>query len=234
MGGKVCAIIGFGPGLGTAYAETFNRAEYSLALLSRSGAKFNGAEASNTTVRTYKCDAGDPDNLMAALTSVQNDLGPIDVVIYNADLAQFGTLDDVSELQFEQSWRVGALGLFATAKALGPQMSERGSGAIIVSGATAALRGNVWTTAFAPSKSAQRTLANALAKQLGPKGVHVAYLVIDGVIDTEDTRTNFAPNEPDEFFIQPQRIAETALMLAHQDKSAWTFELDIRPFGEKW
>ncbi len=234
MGGKVCAIIGFGPGLGTAYAETFNRAEYSLALLSRSGARFKAAEATNTSVRAYKCDAGDPDNLMVALTSVQSDLGPIDVVIYNADLAQFGALDDVSELQFEQSWRVGALGLFATAKALGPQMSERGSGAIIVSGATAALRGNVWTTAFAPSKSAQRTLANALAKQLGPKGVHVAYLVIDGVIDTEDTRTNFAPNEPDEFFIQPQRIAETALMLAHQDKSAWTFELDIRPFGEKW
>ncbi|MEX0349667.1 MAG: SDR family NAD(P)-dependent oxidoreductase [Paracoccaceae bacterium] len=234
MGGKVCAIIGFGPGLGTAYAETFHQAGYSLGLLSWSGARFDGVEATNTSVRAYKCDAGDPDNLKGALTSVQSDLGPVDVVIYNADLAQFGTLDDVSEVQFEQSWRVGALGLFATAKALGPQMSERGSGAIIVSGATAALRGNVWTTAFAPSKSAQRTLANALAKQLGPKGVHVAYLVIDGVIDTEDTRTNFAPNEPDEFFIEPQRIAETALMLAHQDKSAWTFELDIRPFGEKW
>lgn len=234
MGGKVCAIIGFGPGLGTAYAETFNRAEYSLALLSRSGARFKGAEATNTSVRAYKCDAGNPDNLKGALKSVESDLGPIDVVIYNADLAQFGALDDVSELQFEQSWRVGALGLFAAAKALGPQMSERGSGVIIISGATAALRGNVWTTAFAPSKSAQRTLANALAKQLGPRGVHVAYLVIDGVIDTEDTRTNFAPNEPDEFFIDPKHIAETALMLAHQDKSAWTFELDIRPFGEKW
>ncbi|MCG7522517.1 SDR family NAD(P)-dependent oxidoreductase [Ruegeria sp. Ofav3-42] len=234
MGGKVCAIIGFGPGLGTACAETFNQAGYSLGLLSRSGAGFNGAEATNTSIRAYKCDAGNPDNLKGALASLQNDLGPIDVVIYNADLAQFGTLDDVSELQFEQSWRVGALGLFAAAKALGPQMSERGAGAIIVSGATAALRGNVWTTAFAPSKSAQRTLANALAKQLGPKGVHVAYLIIDGVIDTEDTRTNFASNEPDEFFIQPQRIAETALMLAHQHKSAWTFEIDIRPFGEKW
>ena len=155
-------------------------------------------------------------------------------MIYNADLAQFGALEDVSELQFEQSWRVGALGLFATAQYVGPKMSERGSGVIIISGATAALRGNVWTTAFAPSKSAQRTLANSLAKQLGPKGVHVVYLVIDGVIDTADTRTNFAPDEPDEFFIKPACIAETALMLAQQDKSAWTFELDIRPFGEKW
>ena len=234
MSGKVCAIVGYGPGLGAAYAEVFRGAGYDLGLLSRSGAGLGGEEASTATVRSYKCDAGDPDSLRDALALVQCELGPIDVVIYNADLAQFGALDDISELQFEQSWRVGALGLFATAKILGPQMSERGSGAIIVSGATAALRGNVWTTAFAPSKSAQRTLANSLAKQLGPKGVHVAYLIIDGVIDTEDTRTNFAPNEPDEFFINPSRIAETALMLARQDKSAWTFELDIRPFGEKW
>ena len=234
MGGKVCVIIGFGPGLGTAYAEVFKRAGYDLALLSRSGAGTSGDGASGPVVKTFACDAGDPDSLKAALQSVHSELGQIDVAIYNADLAQFGTLDEVSETQFEQSWRVGALGLFATAKFLGPQMSERGSGTIIVSGATAALRGNLWTTAFAPSKSAQRVLANALAKQLGPKGVHVAYIVIDGVIDTEDTRTNFAPNEPDEFFINPVHIAEAALILAHQDKSAWTFELDIRPFGEKW
>ncbi|MDU8946678.1 SDR family NAD(P)-dependent oxidoreductase [Ovoidimarina sediminis] len=234
MGGKVCAIIGFGPGLGAAYAEVFKAAGYDLGLLSRSGASLNGAEPTGKTVRTYRCDAGDPDSLKSSLASVQSDLGEIDVVIYNADLAQFGAFEDISELQFEQSWRVGALGLFATAKLLGPQMSERGSGVIIVSGATAALRGNVWTTAFAPSKSAQRTLANSLAKQLGPKGVHVVYLIIDGVIDTEDTRTNFAPNESDDFFIKPIRIAEAALMLAQQDKSAWTFELDIRPFGEKW
>ncbi|WP_299902303.1 SDR family NAD(P)-dependent oxidoreductase [uncultured Ruegeria sp.] len=234
MDGKVCVIIGFGPGLGAAYAEIFKHAGYSLALLSRSGATFGDEGSTDTSVRFYRCDAGDPDSLKKALTAVQSDLGEIDVVIYNADLAQFGTLEDVSEIEFEQSWRVGALGLFATAKLLGPQMSERGSGVIIVSGATAALRGNVWTTVFAPSKSAQRTLANALAKQLGPRGIHVAYLVIDGVIDTEDTRTNFAPDEPDDFFIKPERIAETALMLARQDKSAWTFELDIRPFGEKW
>lgn len=137
-------------------------------------------------------------------------------------------------IQFEESWRVGVLGLFAAARFPAPRMSERGSGAIVVSGATASLRGNVWTTAFAPTKAAQRILAQSLAKQLGPRGVHVAYLVIDGVIDTADTRENFAPNEPDDFFIRPRRIAETALMLVRQDRSAWTFELDLRPFGEKW
>jgi NAD(P)-dependent dehydrogenase (short-subunit alcohol dehydrogenase family) len=175
-----------------------------------------------------------PESLVAMLDRVENELGPIEVVIYNADLAQFGTLEEVSEFEFDQSWRVGVLGLFTVAKLLGPRMSERGSGKIIVSGATAALRGNLWTTAFAPTKAAQRILSQSLAKQLGPKGVHVAYLVIDGVIDTEDTRQNFAPNEPDDFFIQPDQIAETALFLAGQDRSAWTFELDLRPFGEKW
>lgn len=234
MGSNVCAIVGFGPGLGAAYAEVFQDDGYDLALLSRSGAEFEGAKDNSTSMKAYACDAGNPESLRDTLMSALSELGKIDVVVYNADLAQFGTLDDVSEVEFEQSWRVAALGLFTSAKLLAPQMVERGSGAIIVSGATASLRGNVWTTAFAPSKSAQRVLANALAKQLGPKGVHVAYLVIDGVIDTADTRTNFAPNEPDEFFINPTRIAETALMLAKQDKSAWTFELDIRPFGEKW
>lgn len=233
MSGKTCAIIGFGAGLGAAYAKTFHEAGYKLALLSRSGAEFSGART-DINAKSYSCDAADPNNLKAVLDAVERDLGHIDVVIYNADLASFGTLKEVTEDQFEKSWRVGALGLFAAAKLLAPRMSERGSGSIIVSGATASLRGNIWTTAFAPTKAAQRILAQSLAKQLGPKGVHVAYIVIDGVIDTADTRENFAPNEPDEFFIDPNGIAEAALMVVNQKRSAWTFEIDLRPFGEKW
>ena len=234
MAGGTCAIIGFGPGLGTAYAKTFSKAGFNLALLSRSGAGLDAEPASGPTVRSYSCDVSEPQAVVDALTTVENELGPIDILIYNADLAQFGTLEEISADQFEQSWRVGALGLFSAAKFLGPRMTERGSGAIIVSGATASLRGNLWTTAFAPTKAAQRILAQSLAKQLGPKGVHVAYLVIDGVIDTADTRANFAPDEPDDFFMRPDQIAETALMVAMQERSAWTFELDLRPFGEKW
>lgn len=231
---QVCAIVGFGPGLATAYAETFLNADYDLALLSRSGAAPEAGNRPGATTKVYRCDAGDPQSLRSALDAVAGDLGEIDVLIYNADLHQFGPLEDISEEQFEQSWRVGTLGLFAAAKLLAPQMAKRGSGSIIVSGATAALRGNVWTTAFASSKSAQRNLAQSLAKQLGPKGVHVAYLVIDGVIDTAETRTSFSPDAPDEFYLKPPEIAKAALMLAEQDRSAWTFELDLRPFGEKW
>jgi len=223
----VTAIIGYGPGLGAAYARTFREAGYDLALLSRSGATEPGA-------KSYKADAADPDSLKAALAQATADLGPIDVMIYNADLATFGDLNAVDEAAFEQSWRVATLGLYAAARSAGREMVARGAGTIIVSGASAALRGRDWTTAFAPSKAAQRILAQALAKQFGPKGVHVAYLVIDAVIDTEDTRGDFAKGRPDEFFSDPDRIAETALFLTRQDRSAWTFEIDLRPFGETW
>ncbi len=231
---KVCAIIGYGPGLGNAYAETFLKAGYRLALLSRSGIGLGKDYDTEKNVNAFSCDASDPESLKNAINLVEQKMGPIEVLIYNADIAQFGTLDEISEDQFEESWRVGALGLFSSAKILGPRMAKRGSGTIIVSGATASLRGNLWTTAFAATKAAQRILAQSLAKQLGPKGIHIAYLVIDGVIDTADTRENFAPNEPDDFFMQPNQIAETALMIARQERSAWTFELDLRPYCEKW
>ncbi len=234
MSGQVCAIIGFGPGLGTAYAETFLEAGYDLALLSRSGAELGPNTVDHSQVKAYACDTSIPESFTAVLERIENEMGPIEVVIYNANLDQFGTLEQISETEFVQCWRVGVLGLFTAAKLLGPRMSKRRSGKIIVSGATAALRGNLWTTAFAPAKAAQRILSQSLAKQLGPKGVHVAYLIIDGVIDTEDTRQNFAPNEPDSFFIQPGQIAKMALFIAEQDPSAWTFEVDLRPFGEKW
>ncbi|NKB52761.1 MAG: SDR family NAD(P)-dependent oxidoreductase [Rhizobiaceae bacterium] len=234
MAGQVCAIIGFGPGLGAAYAKIFLEAGYDLALLSRSGAELTSKPAANSVVKSYACDTGIPETFTAVLEQVESDMGTIEVMIYNADLGQFGTLEEVSETELEQSWRVSVLGLFTAAKLLGPRMSKRGTGKIIVSGATAALRGNDWTTAFAPAKAAQRILSQSLAKQLGPKGVHVAYLIIDGVIDTQDTRQNFSPNAPDEFYIQPDQIAKMALFVAEQDRSAWTFEVDMRPFGEKW
>ncbi|MBY6118049.1 SDR family NAD(P)-dependent oxidoreductase [Mameliella alba] len=230
----LCLIIGHGPGLGAAYAQCFMEAGHDPALLSRSGARFEGRAQPGATVSALACDAADPTVLTQALDDATRDHGPPDVLIYNADLAMFGTLDDLDENQFEQSWRVGTLGLYTAARTLGRKMAARGSGTIIVSGATAALRGRDWTTAFAPTKAAQRVLAQSLAKQLGPKGVHEAYILIDGVIDTADTRSDFAKGKPDDFFIQPDRIADTALMLARQDRSAWTFEIDLRPFGETW
>ena len=224
----VAAIVGHGPGLGESYATVFGDAGYDLALLSRSGGDQGGDALS------LACDVADGASLGQALDRAERDLGPIDVLIYNASLAHFGPLEEITPEAFEASWRVDALGLFNVARHLAPKMTARGSGAIIVSGATAALRGNLWTTAFSSSKSAQRILAQSLAKQLGPKGVHIAYIVIDGVIDTADTRAGFAKGKPDDFFLKPEAIARTALDIARQDRSAWTFQTDLRPFGENW
>lgn len=228
----LCTIIGHGQGLGMAYARTFQKSGYDLALASRSGTGFDGGDRK---AKAYSCNAGDAKQVQKTLAAVERDFErPIDLLIYNADTASFGTLDEITEETLENAWRASVAGLYACARYLAPGMIERGSGTIIVTGATASLRGNLWTTAFAPAKSAQRVLAQSLAKQLGPKGIHVGYLIIDGVIDTADTRANFAPNEPDEFFMKAAKIAEAALYLVSQDRSAWTFELDLRPFGEKW
>jgi NAD(P)-dependent dehydrogenase (short-subunit alcohol dehydrogenase family) len=103
----------------------------------------------------------------------------------------------------------------------------------VVTGATASLRGNVNTAAFASAKAGQRALAQSMARYLGPKGVHVGYVIVDGVVDLATTRDRM-PDKPDEFFLMPAAIAEAVHFLAHQERSAWTFELDLRPFGERW
>ena len=230
----VCTIIGAGPGLGDGFARVYAKAGYDLALLSRSGREAaEGLEGAPRTL-SVACDAADPASLNSAFDEVTATLGATEVLIYNADLARFGTLDEITEEMFQESWQTGVLGLYATARRVGREMAERGSGTIVIVGATASLRGNPFTTAFAPTKASQRILAQALAKQFGPKGVHVAYLVIDGVIDTPFTRESFAPGKPDSYFLNPDHIALTALNITQQDRSAWTFETDLRPFGENW
>ena len=112
-------------------------------------------------------------------------------------------------------------------------MLERGGGAIVVTGNTSARRGMPAFAGFAPTKAAQRILAESMARSLGPRGIHVSYVVIDAVIDLPWTRRRM-PDAPDDFFAQPAAIADTVWHLAHQEKSAWSFEVDLRPFGEKW
>ena len=240
IAGRTVMVTGGSRGLGREMVLALAEARAAVAVVgSRPGTALDDTVADANRLGAGRAvamtaDVSDYAQCEAAAVAVLDTLGPIDVLIYNADVKQFGPIEDISTEQFELSWRASVLGLYASAKTLAPGMIERGTGTIVVSGATASLRGAVWTTALAPAKAAQRVLSQSLAKQLGPKGIHVCYIIIDGVIDTAETREHFAPNEPDEFFISPERIAETALMLTRQDRSAWTFELDLRPFGEKW
>jgi NAD(P)-dependent dehydrogenase (short-subunit alcohol dehydrogenase family) len=133
----------------------------------------------------------------------------------------------------EHRFRVNVTSLLVLAQELAPAMIEAGWGAIAVTGNTSAWRGKAAFAGFAPTKAAQRILAESLARALGPKGVHVAYVVTDAVIDVPWTRKAF-PDQPDDFFIQPSGIADAVHHVVHQERSAWTFELDLRPFGESW
>ena len=144
------------------------------------------------------------------------------------------TFEEADPEDLERNFRVNTTSLLYMAREFVPAMKARGSGAIIVTGNTAALRGIPNTAVFAPTKAAQRILAQSLARDLGPQGIHVAYVTIDAAIDTPWTRVPFYPDKPEDFFSKPEAIAEEVFHVAHQDRSTWAFDLVIRPFAEKW
>jgi short-subunit dehydrogenase len=224
----MCAVVGVGPGNGAAFARAFDREGYALALLARSTELGGELAHSLKAARAIACDVGDPASVEHAFA----DLAP-EVVIYNAGSGVFTGFDNTKVADFEASWRVNALGAFCVAKQVVPAMKRAGKGTLIFVGATASLRGGAMTSAFAPAKAAQRSFAEALAREFAPAGVHVAVLVIDAVVDLPRTRARFT-DKPDDFFIKPDDIAATAVALAKQPRSAWTFEQIVRPFGERW
>jgi NAD(P)-dependent dehydrogenase (short-subunit alcohol dehydrogenase family) len=229
----VCAIVGAGPGNGAAFARHFAAEGYRVALLARNGKRLAELAASIPGSRAYACDVTDDESIRATFEAIARDLGPVEALIYNAGKGMWGDPLTVSEADFEAAWRVNAHGAFLAARAVLPSMLAAGRGTLLFIGATASRRGRPNTTAFAAAKAAQRSLAESLARAYGPKGIHVALLIIDGVVDEPVNRPAF-PGRPDEFFVKPDDIAETAAFLVRQPRSAWTFELDVRPFGEQW
>ncbi len=227
MGKPVCVVIGIGPKNGRAFASRFAKEGYAVALLSRS-TDYSSGLAEELGGRAYACDVTDPVAIKRAFAQVRDDLGDVDVLLYNAGSGQFGTFDDVPDEGFEKGWQINVRGLLqSTREVVGP-MRERGSGAIIVTGATASLRGKPFTAAFASAKAAQRSLAQSFARQLGPEGIHVALVIVDGGIGTDEQTGDEGTN------LRPSDIAETVYHLATQPKSAWSFEVDVRPFKENW
>ena len=223
----VCVVVGVGPKNGQAFASRFAKEGYAVALLSRS-TDYSSGLASELGGKAYACDVTDGTAIEKAFAQVRGDLGDVDVLLYNAGSGQFGTFDDVSDDEFEKGWRINVRGLLhSTREVVGP-MREQGKGTIIVTGATASLRGKPMTAAFASAKAAQRSLAQSFARQLGPEGIHVALVIVDGGIGT-DEQTGDEGNR-----LRPSDIAETVYHLATQPKSAWSFEVDLRPFKENW
>jgi NAD(P)-dependent dehydrogenase (short-subunit alcohol dehydrogenase family) len=171
--------------------------------------------------------------LAAAFAQTRADLGDVDALVYNAGSGVWGSVEEVSPEDFERSWRVNALGLFLCSKEVIPAMRAKGKGAIIVVGATASSRGVAGTAAFAPAKMAQKGLAESMARHLGPAGIHVALMVIDGAVRSPAIEARF-PERPADAFIAPAAVADLAAHLVKQDRSGWSFEVEARPFCEKW
>jgi NAD(P)-dependent dehydrogenase (short-subunit alcohol dehydrogenase family) len=188
---------------------------------------------SNVAVVSGVGPGTDEAQIDAALAAIRAELGAPSVLIHNAVGGAFGNFLDVDPAVLEYNFRVNVMGLLHLARRLAPAMVERSAGAIIATGNTSALRGKANFAGFAPTKAAQRILAESMARELGPKGVHVAYVVIDAVIDLAWTRAMFS-DAPDAFFIQPAAIADEIWHLAHQPRSAWSFNVEVRPFGENW
>jgi NAD(P)-dependent dehydrogenase (short-subunit alcohol dehydrogenase family) len=229
----VCVVVGVGPGNGAAFARRFDRDGYAVALLARSEDYSRQLASGLADSRAYACDVGDAASVKTTFDAIAKDLGTPAVVIYNAGSGVFGGFADITAADFETAWRVNTLGAFLVAKQVVPAMEQAGAGSFIIIGATASRRGGAKTIAFAPAKAAQRSFAESLARQLGLQGIHVALIIIDGVVDLARTRARM-PDKPDSFFVKPDDVAGTAAMLVAQPRSAWTFELEARPFGETW
>jgi len=233
MGKPVCAVVGVGPGNGAALARRFSSEGYTLALLARSNDFSEELAAELGDARAYACDASDPDSVTAVFSRISGELGDVDALLYNAGSGTWGTVEEIDAEAFEAAWRVNTLGALVASQQVIPAMKRKGAGHIIFTGATASRRGVPMTAVFAPAKAAQRALAESMARHLWPAGIHVALVIVDGVIDLPRTR-KMLPDKPDEFFIAPDDLADTTFALTRQKRSAWSFEVEARPFCEKW
>ena len=230
----VAVVIGVGPGLGAALARRF-AAEYAVAINARTTDYLHTLA---TEIRgrggvalEVPADVGNREQVANAFKLIRQQLGEPDVLLFNAAAGPFGNVTEVTPEQFENCMRINALGAFLCAKECAPGMLARGRGVMLFTGATAGLKAGARSVAFGPGNFAKRGLAQSLARDLGPKGIHVAWVNVDGAIDLPHRQR---PHLAKEDMLDPDAIADTYWHLAHQDRSAWTMELEVRPFKEKF
>lgn len=230
---KLAIVTGVGPGTGASIVRRLIADGFRVAMLARNAERLDALASELADVHAFPVDVSDSAQLEQTLDLIQQQLGHTDVLVHNAVGATFGNFLDIAPQALEHNFQTNVSALLQLARRLAPPMVDKGEGAIIVTGNTSALRGKSHFAGFAPTKAAQRILSESIARELGPKGVHVAYLIIDAVIDVEWTR-KMHPTKPDDFFIQPADIADEVGHLIRQPRSAWSFLTEIRPFGETW
>lgn len=233
MAQPVCAIVGIGPGNGEALVRKFAAEGYQVAVCSRNRERIETVAKASPGARAFVYDAADPAAAEPVFGRIEQELGPVAVLVFNAGGGRFISIDDTGLDDLRDAWEINTQGLFCATQAVLPQMRAAGGGNIVVIGATASVRGGAKAAPFAAAKAAQRSLSQSMARHLGPENIHVSYVVVDGIIDIPSTRKVMA-GSPDEAFMRPDAIAESVYALTQQHASAWSFEIDLRPFGEKW
>tara|TARA_A100001015_G_scaffold316838_1_gene432163 strand:+ start:1050 stop:1769 length:720 start_codon:yes stop_codon:yes gene_type:complete len=233
---KVCMITGVGDGTGAYTARKFAKSGYKVAMIARDSQRLDNLEKELPNSKGYNCDVSDLEKLQEVCHKIKIELGPPEILIHNAVRGNFEKLLEGKAEWLEENFRINTTSLMYLAHSLIPDMIKNKKGVIIVTGNTAAKRGVTSTPYFAPTKAAQRILAQSLAKDFGPQGIHVAYIIIDAFINTPWTRKRIPAqiNQPDNIFVQPQDIANEIYHIAHQNRSAWSFDVEIRPDIEKW
>lgn len=232
MDRKGCIVTGVGPGTGAAIVRRFSQ-DYNVAMIARNELRLKQLEHDIEGVTSYPCNVANLAELEATYHQITSDIGNPEVVIHNAVFGIFGEFQDVPVDRIELGFKVNVSAFLRLAQLASPSMVKANRGALVCTGNTAAYRGVPNFAGFAPTKAAQRILAESIARTLGPHGVHVALVAIDAVISVPWTRESM-PDKPDEFFADPSDIADHVWSVVHQPKSTWTFDSVIRPFGEKW
>ena len=245
----VCLIIGAGAGIGGNVGRRFAHEGYHAVLCRRSDQQgldklVEGIQAEGQDASGFLLNAVEADAIESTIDRVERDIGPIEVVLYNLG-AQIGDrrLADTSYKAFEMGWRMATLGLFRLASSVLPLMEQRGTGTLLVTSATAAVRGNAGQHSHAAAMGGRRLLCQSLHAEFGPKGIHIAHVLIDGAVDAPDTLGKMLGAEQfqalretrgmeHDGLMLPEKIADTYLHLAQQHRSTWTHELDLRSFGD--
>ena len=234
---NVAVVLGVGPGLGAAVAHRFAREGFVVGLMARSSQQLaqiqSEIEQSGGKALSVSVDASDPGSVKAAFEQVRSQLGSPEVFVYNAGAFKMAGILELTPEQFEQNWKVNCFGAFLAVQQVLPAMVERGRGTILLTGATAAVRGSAKFAALAVGKFGLRALAQSLAREFGSQGIHVAHIIIDGMINTPRVRA-MASQREEHTLLSPEAIAQTYWQLYQQDATAWTLELDLRPAVEKF
>lgn len=230
----LAVVIGAGPGIGAAVARKFSREGFRVALVARTEATLASVAQEIPGAIPVAADAGDAASVAGAFRTIRERGGDASVLVYNTPGPfKLAGILEIDPAEFEAAWRVSALGALLAAREVLPAMIARGEGTLLFTGATAALRGGARFSLVAAGKFTLRALAQSIAREFGPKGIHAAHVIVDGAVLSERAK-QWMPDRANDAFLAPDAIAETYWMLHRQHPTAWTQELDLRPAVEKF